>query len=324
MIEKGLKIVRSVGSGLESFRSIPTVSHRMPSHSQNLCERATSRNSALRRKANCSDSDQREILVNLLLPIGRLMLKGGLGIGDLTRAAKHAYVRAAITFVTPAGIRVNASRLSVITGLTRKEVTAIVKEIRGAPGAHPSEAKERRVLRVLRGWRRDPRFCDNKGAPARLSLRGDRRSFSALVRIYGGDVTPNSILRELERMNAVTFSRSRGLHLRSTRVRAKSTEHMTDLARMFPDFANTVSPPCTTNGRPLFFGFRDSIVDSADQAARFQRTFSSRAAVVLQGVEQWIAGQTQSQRIKSAAGDQRCRVGIGVYLVQGTNDFAKN
>jgi hypothetical protein len=264
-------------------------------------------------KPKIRGAEPNETLVTLLLPIGRLMLKGGLGIGDLIRAAKEAYVRAAVAYVAPVEQRVNASRLSVITGLTRKEVTAIVNEIKGAPTAQLSEVKEQRALRVLRGWKLDPRFCDNKGEPARLPLRGDRRSFSALVKEYGGDVTPNSVLKELERMNAITFSRSRGLRLRSTRTRAKSTEHMADLARLFPDFANTVSPQHAVIGRALFFGFRDSFVDSLDQAARFQRTFSNRAAVMLQGVDQWV----ESARIKPAIRGKKCRVGIGVYLVQG-------
>jgi hypothetical protein len=247
------------------------------------------------------------------------MLKGGLGIGDLIRAAKRAYVQAAIAYVAPVGLRVNASRLSVITGLTRKEVTAIVNEIKGAPTARLIEVKEQRALRVLRGWKLDPRFCNNKGEPAWLPLRGDRRSFSALVREYGGDVTPNSVLKELERINAVTFSKSRGLHLRSTRLSGKSTEHLTDLARLFPDFVNAVSPQHTSADRPLFFGFKESVVDSLDQAARFQRTFSNRAAVMLQGVDQWVASQRESGRIKSPLQANKSRVGIGVYLVQGNS-----
>jgi hypothetical protein len=250
------------------------------------------------------------------------MLKGGLGIGDLILAAKKAYVRAAIAYVAPVGVRVNASRLSVITGMTRKEVTAIVKEIKGVPSARLREVKEQRALRVLRGWKLDPRFCNNKGEPAWLPLRGERRSFSALVRAYGGDVTPNSVLKELERINAVTFSRSRGLHLRSARLRGKSTEHLMDLARLFSDFANTVSPQHASSDRPLFFGFKDSVVDSLDQAARFQRTFSNRAAVMLQGVDQWIASQRQSGT-KSVLREDKRRVGIGVYLVQADSSSGR-
>jgi Family of unknown function (DUF6502) len=261
-----------------------------------------------------------ETLVTLLLPIGRLMLKGGLGIGDLIRAGKQAYLRAAIASVTSAGLRTNASHLSVVTGLTRKEVTAILNELKGLPIPRRGEAKEQRATRVLRGWKLDPRFCDAKGEPAKLPLRGERESFSALVKMYGGDVTPNSVLKELERMSAVAFSKSRRVRLRPSRVVAKSTEHMTDLARLFPDFANTVSPDNPIDERPLFFGFRDSAVDSAVQAAKFQRTFSNRAAALLQGVQQWLVSQNQTQQAKTVAGNRRWRVGIGVYLVQGSEE----
>jgi hypothetical protein len=125
-------------------------------------------------------------------------------------------------------------------------------------------------------------------------------------------------------MSAVTFSKSRGLRLRSTRVGGKSTGHMTDLARLFPDFANTVSPDHSIGGRPLFFGFRESVVDSSDQAAKFQRTFSNRAAAMLQGVQQWLNSQDQTRQVKAVVGNERCRVGIGVYLVQGNDDSGQS
>jgi hypothetical protein len=96
-----------------------------------------------------------------------------------------------------------------------------------------------------------------------------------------------------------------------------------DLARMFPDFANTVSPEHARAGRPLFFGFRDSVVDSLDQAARFQRTFSNRAAVMIQGVDEWVASQRESGRIESAVRAEKCRVGIGVYLVQSDSSSGR-
>ncbi len=272
------------------------------------------------RTAKTHDVELSETLVNLLLPIGRLMLNGRLGIADLVRAGKEAYVRAAIAYAIPSASRINVSSLSVVTGLTRKEVAAILNEIKGVATAPRIEFKEQRALRVLQGWKFDPRFCNKKGKPSALPLRGDRRSFSALVKIYGGDVTPNSVLRELERMNAVVFDSYQRVRFRSPRLRAKSTEHIADLARLFPDFAYTVSSQHAKIGRPIFFAFKDSFVDSPDQAAKFQRSFSNRAAVMLQGLEQWIASQNKIRQVKSSGRSERHRVGIGVYLVQGNGD----
>jgi hypothetical protein len=273
---------------------------------------------------NKVDAELNETLAALLLPISSRMLAGGLGFGELVRAAKQAYLRAAIAYLTSADSRVSASHLSVLTGLTRKEVTALLREMQGAPASGRGEAKEQRARRVLRGWRLDPRFCDNDGTPATLPLRGNRKSFSMLVKLYGGDVTPNSVLRELERLRAVSYSGSRGLRLRSTRVGGKTTEHMAELARLFPDFANAVSPECPPDGRPLFFGFRDSVVDSLDQAALFQRTFSNRALAMLQGVHQWLVSQDQNRPISTGQGGKRVHVGIGVYLVQRSDGIKQS
>jgi Family of unknown function (DUF6502) len=270
----------------------------------------------LRREVKIDDSDLSVILTSLLLPIGRLMLENGLGIGDLIQAAKQAYVRAAIAQVVPPGERINASRLSVVTGLTRKEVSTIISELRGARNSCRADIKAQRAVRVLRGWRIDPRFGNSRGQPARLSLRGERNSFSALVRLYGGDVTPNSVLKELERMEVIALDKSGRLRLRSLRANGKSTRNLTDLARLLPDFANTVTRRSGPATQQMFFGFRDLLVDSPDQAARFQRTFSNRSAAVLQGVEQWIVSQSQSP----AATSEKVRVGIGVYMVQGNSE----
>ena len=275
----------------------------------------------MERAAKTKDAELSETLVTLLIPIGRLMLKGRIGIADLVRAGKEAYVRAAIAYEMTPGTRINASRLSVVTGLTRKEIATILSEIKGVATARRVELKEQRALRVLQGWKLDPRFCDKKGKASTLPFRGDRRSFSTLVKIYGGDVTPRSVLKELERINAVTFDDSKGVRLRSARLRSKSTEHMADLARLFPDFAHTVSPQHAKIRHPIFFGFKDAIVDSPDQAAKFQRAFSNRAAIMLQGVEQWVASHNKTRQLKSATGSEKCRVGIGVYLVQGSGEL---
>lgn len=278
------------------------------------------------RNAKNDHSNLGETLTTLLLPIARLMLKGGLGFGELIRAAKQAYVRAAIAHVFPAGSRINASRLSVVTGLTRKEISALVSQSVGRSLGSASVLKEQRAFRVLRGWAIDPRFHNSKGEPARLALRGDRRSFSLLVKLYGGDVTPNSVLKELERMNAVRSNQSGDLSLRAVRGHVQSIQRMSELGRLFSDFANTVSQERSTGRPPVFFGFRDSIVSSPDQAARFQRTFSNRAAALFEGVEQWLANQSlnTNRHTRAICRQEECRVGIGIYLIQsqGTHSLA--
>jgi hypothetical protein len=161
--------------------------------------------------------------IALLLPTVRRMLRSGVGVDALIRAAKQAYIRAAIAELLPPGSRVNVSRISVATGMSRREIAALVtgSNCLRRPLKHP---KGQRAFRVLHGWNTDPSFHNRRGQPAELPLKGRGHTFGVLVRRYGGDVTPVAVLRELERLNTVTMSRGR-LRLRPEGLRSLEHAH---------------------------------------------------------------------------------------------------
>jgi hypothetical protein len=266
-----------------------------------------------RKKASGAKSTTVESLTELLLPIGRLMLESGVGFDELLRAAKHAYVRAAISEVLPPGSRLNISRISVATGLTRKDVSAVLSHFAGERPQSLSRTKEQRALRVLRGWMTDPRFHGVRGRPADLQQRGEIGSFHHLVRQYAGDVTPAAVLRELERMRAVRVTKSKTVRLkvRPKRSSDRWSERSTELTRLFGDFAATVSGPREAAQRPEFFGFRECEGLSPDEVARFERTFAKRGAALLESFEHWLASRDRKRETTGGA-----RVGLGVYLVK--------
>lgn len=253
----------------------------------------------------------------VLLPIARLLLRNGFGAGELTYAAKQASVEAALLEVIPIGSRVNISRLSVATGLTRKEISTLLG--RGIqPRSAPSKsAREQRAWRVLRGWHTDPKYREANGRPAALLFAGKQGTFTSLVRRYGGDVTPRSVLRELERMKVVsrTAAGTLRLHPKALHSRSLLMEQLLDVARAFGDFAATVSSVHGLNTQG-FFGFKEGTVPSTDQAALFQRTFAERSANLLDSFEQWRKGQTRVSGKLARSGRAPVRVGVGVYLIQ--------
>ena len=214
----------------------------------------------------------------------------------------------------PAAARINISRLSVATGLTRKEVSLLVDKLKGRKARLLPRAKEQRAIRVLRGWSIDPRFHGRSGEPAQLPLQGRRKAFAQLVKLYGGDVTPTSVLRELEQMDAVSFTRSGLLRMRagSRRLRSYAPQRMLEVARLLGDFAGTVSQSTINDNVPAFFGYRDCNVPSPDDAALFQRTFSERAVALLESFGQWRGSRRGTRRTYNNGP----RVGIGVYLVR--------
>ena len=79
------------------------------------------------------------------------MVRSELGAADLVRAAKLAYLRASVLDLKADGGRVSISRLSVVTGMTRKEVALLLRESPETQDRPRQRMKEHRALRVLRG-----------------------------------------------------------------------------------------------------------------------------------------------------------------------------
>lgn len=143
-------------------------------------------------------------VLRLLDPLVKWLLEAGVGVGDFVSLVKLAYVRAARDQGRASGGEVkrpNASRISVVTGLTRFEVANIL----AVDAAEPVHDRGRqRAERVLTGWWTDPCFQDTAtGAPAILPVRG-KRSFATLVDRYSGERwRVATILDELLRVKAV-------------------------------------------------------------------------------------------------------------------------
>lgn len=233
------------------------------------------------------------------------------------RSAKRAYLRAALEAVLPSGQRANISRISVATGMTRKEVAALLRDSQNKANqdAISRTRGEQRALRVLRGWLTDPRFQNRTGRAGPLPYRGHTRSFAYLVKLYGGDVTPKSVQRELERMGLVEMTRAGTLRVRAVRKRTSIEAYqLSDLARLFEDFAFAIVSPKPSSESPSFFGFKDSTVPSNSDAAFFMSRFSRRAAALLEDFQEWSVGREPHN--SESKGRAAVRVGLGVYLLR--------
>lgn len=124
-------------------------------------------------------------LAELLLPVG-------FGLGEFLAAAKSAFVETAAEHIRRGGNRVSTSRIAVVTGLSRAEVS----RIRAQNEPRKPRNSEQRAERVMHGWFTDPRFLDAAGAPIPLPHTG-RISLTELIRKYSGDVPRQAVLKEL-------------------------------------------------------------------------------------------------------------------------------
>lgn len=142
-----------------------------------------------------------KLLYPLLLPIVSLCVRRGIKLQEFLEVAKRAFVDAAQRELTASAERVNVSRVAVMTGLQRSDVTRLQKV-----SAEPPYSINL-ITRIIGQWRHDKNFS-TKGSPKPLQIKGNTPlSFSQLVMSISKDVNPATVLFELERLGAVVKKR---------------------------------------------------------------------------------------------------------------------
>lgn len=148
-------------------------------------------------------SSQERILKALLLalrPIARALMQCGIGHKELSEVAKTAFVQVATEEYGIRGRPTNISRVSVITGVSRKEVS----KIRSVGDIFPPDSvKGTPPGEVLHRWNTDARYVDPENRPIALPFSGSSVSFRALVKEAAGDIPPGAMKSELLRVSAI-------------------------------------------------------------------------------------------------------------------------
>jgi len=129
-------------------------------------------------------------LDQILAPLCRLLVARGILFGAAAERLKQSYVQAA---QARAGGRATDSRLSVMTGLQRRDVQRL------RDGVTPPVPTDHALSRLVAQWQADPRY-----AGADLPRRGDEVSFDALAQSVRRDVHPRTLLDELLAAGTVT------------------------------------------------------------------------------------------------------------------------
>jgi hypothetical protein len=137
------------------------------------------------------------LIRNLLRPAVRFALRRGIKIQTITAELKTLLVEEANHELARSREETTVSKLSVMTGLQRRDVQRFV-----APPLEPSIQHVDLLTRIIGTWCCDERF--SRGAkPSELSYEGPESDFANLVRSVSSDLNPATILFELERLRLV-------------------------------------------------------------------------------------------------------------------------
>jgi hypothetical protein len=254
-------------------------------------------------------------LTVLLRPLVRILLRHGIPYDVLSAIARQVYVRVAAEEFALPGKKQTTSRISILTGLTRKEVRRIMT----TTDVDNQEATDRynRAARVITGWVRDKEFHDKAGDLLALPVEGENASFGALVRCYSGDIPVRAMLDELLRVGAVRKTKEGRIRLQARfYVPEKSeTDKLQILGSDTADLIATIAHNLTAKVTARFQ--RKVMYDNVPVEAvqEFQRLSANRAQLFLEGIDRWLSQQDRDVN-PAVTGTGRKRVGVGLYYFE--------
>lgn len=253
-------------------------------------------------------------VIRMLNPIVHMLLRYEVSHSEFTELSKRSYVNVAFKHYTILNRKKTNSRVSVITGLSRKEVVRIAGiDIDEQP---ITKGPLNRAKRVIGGWLSDSDFWDKNQQPKILPLRGDAISFNELVTRYSGGITARAILDELIRVGAVEKIDKSNVKLTHRGYVPKDSDNdvIEVLTRHVSDHLNTAVHNLIEKESPRFqrevtyVDMPQSIVDE------FQILSHEKSSALLVELNQWLANKKQN--IEPNSSEATSRIGIGIYYIQ--------
>ena len=256
-------------------------------------------------------------VLRLLRPLVRILLRNGVSYTTFADFAKWVYVDVAGKEFAIEGRKQTTSRMSVITGLSRKEV----KRVRQLPRPDDRETAERynRAARVIAAWRRNKKFLDTEGQPAPLPIEGSDVSFTELVKRFSGDVPVRATLDELIRVGAVKRLEDGNVCL-LTRTYVPSHSDADKLHILGTDVAlliSTIDHNLNPGESGPFFQRKVAYNNLPDDVLpEFRKHSAKKAQLYLENLDRWLSKHDRDDT-PQVKGSGRNQAGIGIYYFEG-------
>jgi hypothetical protein len=261
-------------------------------------------------------------IAQLLRPLFRLLLRHGVSFGAFVELAKKTYLEVALHDFGIEGKKPSISRVSILSGLSRKEVQRVMAE--PLVGSVDTGERYNRAARVLTGWIRDADFLEPGGEPRALAADGEL-SFAALVRRHSGDMPARAVLDELVRVGAVRQRDDGRVELlaRAYVPQQSAVDKLNILGSDVADLIDTIDHNLQ-HGRsdPRFQ--RKVMYHSMPASAvpAFRRLSATQAQALLERLDRWLAAN-DTDNPPEQPDLPRARVGMGIYYFEERLDEVK-
>ena len=250
----------------------------------------------------------------LLRPLVRILLRNGVAYGHFADLAKKVYTDVAFEEFSLPGKKQTASRVAILTGLTRKEVKRLSEM--ETPSSEVEEKRYHRAIRVISGWLNDPRYSDAQGKPHALPLDG-KASFSQLVRDYSGDVPVQAMLKELLAAESIE-KRDDHIHLiKHAYIPSNDPiEKIHILGTDVRELISTIDHNLTHHGKELRFQRKVSNNNvSPETIEAFRKLSATEAQALLEQLDTWLT-QHETESGQDSKESRKSRVCLGIYYFE--------
>lgn len=258
-------------------------------------------------------------LFKLMQPLVKLLLRFGVSHSEFAELSKRVYVYMA---ESEKEFRLDerkqsVSRISVLTGLNRKEVA---KQRTLIQSDQLEIISHNRAAQVVNAWLRDVDYQDHAGEPLELPLSGGSFSFTTLVKKYSGDMPVRAVLDELLRVAAVRKVEGDLLRLCSKAYipQASNDEKLKILGTSATDLLTTLEHniPCSLEDSRLQLTLAyDNLPKEALE--EFKLMCEEHAQKTLLTLNDWLSKQDRNVT-PSIKGQGRYRAGLGMYYFEET------
>jgi hypothetical protein len=253
----------------------------------------------------------------LLRPIVRQMITYGLTYPSFNQLARQVYLEVAERDFALPFKRQTDSRLALVTGMSRKEISQLRRE-RGQSVGEP-DVEDTVVTHVIGRWMAGPPYATPDGIPRRLRYEANdaHASFARLVREVSADVAVRAVLDELLRLGSVRLSPEGDLELRhEVHIPVDDGEGKfvllgSDPGELFTTIAHNIEhAEAPWLQRKVVYDHvgADALPALQEEARRAGLDFVRRANALLASYDR--------DRHPEAPGGQRMRVVVGVYYFE--------
>lgn len=141
----------------------------------------------------------------VLRPLIRILVRSGVRYDEFLELVRGVYVETAVRDGLGDGARPTRARVSISTGVARRDVDRFIDKEGDVPIAQKSLT--RTLMEALHKWHTDPQFVGPYGIPLELERNSSKgRSFRELVHAINPTVSDSDALEELIRLRAVVLS----------------------------------------------------------------------------------------------------------------------